>query len=248
MLTLRIVSRTLFGDEVGERGVAAAHTLQEATRLLASPGLSLLRLDWPGLPYRRFLDLAARHQAEVRWIVDRKRGSGDGGDVLSMLIRARDEESGAALTEDELGRLPLLGRVVDESLRVLPPVLFNGRVTAQPTELGGHRLPTGTEVLASIFHTHHLPELFPHPRRFDPARWETIVPIAFAYGPFSSGARRCLGASFAQLEIKIVLAMVLQRFRLQCPPSDRVDRSGLIVLAPRGGLRGNLREMVELPA
>jgi cytochrome P450 len=149
---------------------------------------------------------------------------------------------------------------------VLPPVLFNGRVTTQPTELGGHRLPTGTEVLASIYHTHHLPELFPHPDRFDPGRWETIAPSAFAYGPFSSGARRCLGASFAQLEIKIVLAMVLQRFRLQCPPSGRVDRSGLIVLAPRGGLpmvvhrqdrrveegvgglRGNIREMVELPA
>ncbi len=173
---------------------------------------------------------------------------------------------GEAPTIEQMQQLPLLDRVVKESLRVLPPVPVNSRILSQPSELDGYALPAGTEVYLSIYHTHHMPELYPQPELFNPGRWETIAPTLFEYGPFSSGRRVCIGASFALMDIKIILSMLIQRYRLQCLPHARVDRSGIIVLTPRGGLpvlvhkqdrqfthgvggiRGSIREMVELPA
>jgi cytochrome P450 len=319
-LTMRVATKTLFGRDIGEQGGEAGHLLQEALTLGASPLTTLLPFDLPGLPYRRYLDLIGRFSEQMRAIIAQKRASGlDEGDVLSMLLRARDEESGVQLTEDEilghtgvffaaghetsanaltwtlllltqhpqvaadlldeldgvlhgepptveqLQHLPLLDHVVKESMRVLPPAPWNARVLSQPTEFGGYALPAGTEVFVSIYHTHHMPELYPQPEVFDPGRWEHISPSIFEYQPFSAGPRMCIGASFAIMEIKIVLAMLVQRYRLQCLPQPRVDRSGLIVITPRGGLpmivhqqdrqftrgvggiRGNIREMVTLP-
>ena len=166
---------------------------------------------------------------------------------------------------EQLQHLPLLDRVVKESMRVLPPAPWNARVLSQPMEFGGYALPSGTEVFVSIYHTHHMPELYPQPEVFDPGRWEHITPSIFEYQPFSAGPRMCIGASFAIMEIKIILAMLVQRYRLQCLLRSTVDRSGLIVITPRGGLpmivhkqdrqftrgvggiRGNVREMVTLP-
>jgi cytochrome P450 len=87
----------------------------------------------------------------------------------------------------------------------------------------------------------------------------------FEYNPFSAGSRICIGAGFAMLEIKIVLAMLLQKYRLQYLPQQRVERCGFIVMTPKhgmpmmvhkqdrqfaqgvGGVQGNVREMVQLP-
>ena len=153
-----------------------------------------------------------------------------------------------------------------ESLRMFPPGIFNGRVTSQPTEFCGYELATGTEVFVSIYHTHRMPDLYPEPARFRPQRWDSIHPSIFEYNPFSAGPRMCIGWQFALQEMKIVLAMLMQRFRLQCAPTIVINRAGSIVLTPYsglpmtihaqdrrfqdgvGGVRGNVREMVDLPA
>ena len=132
-------------------------------------------------------------------------------------------------------------------------------------EVGGYDVPRGAEVYASIYHTHHMREHYPSPERFDPGRWETIDPGPYEYIPFNAGPRRCIGEAFAMMEIKIVLSMLLQRYRLECAPRPSVDRFGFPVIRPRrglpmvvrpqdrrfgrgvGGVRGNVREMVELP-
>ncbi|MEP7287522.1 MAG: cytochrome P450 [Chloroflexota bacterium] len=173
--------------------------------------------------------------------------------------------NGAAPTVEQLASLPLLERVVKESMRVLPPVPLNHRIIAEPTELGGYLLPAHSEVFVSIYHTHHDPELYPQPDKFDPDRWLTINPSPFEYSPFSAGPRMCIGAPFAMMEIKLVLAMLLQRYRLEFIPGTRLDRRARITMAPRqglpmkvfaqdrqfnrgvGGLRGNVSEMVEWP-
>lgn len=320
VLTLRIATTTLFGHDVGDQGERLGRMLQDSLRLLTAPLTQLLPLEVHGLPYRRFLDLTTTFDQEMRALIDWKRASGaTGDDVLSMMIQARDEVSGTALTEDELightgvifaaghetsanaltwtllllsqhprvaadlldeldgelhgaaptleqlPKLPLLEAVVKESLRVLSPVPFNGRVTAQPTHLCGHEIPANTEVLVSLYHTHRMPDLYAEPDRFDPHRWQHISPSIFEYNPFSAGPRMCIGATFAMLEIRLVLAMLLQRFRFQLAPATRIDRAGLITLGPRrglpgvvlpqdrrfaegvGGVRGNVREMVRLP-
>ena len=319
LLTLRVATKTLFGLDVGERGGGIGRLLQDAIGTTATPLATRLPLDLPGLPYRRFLDLIHRYDDEMRAIIASKRAAGaDEGDVLSMLLAARDEQ-GAPLSEDELlghtgvffaaghetsanaltwtlfllaqhpavaadlldelagelrgtaptveqlAKLPLLERVVKESMRVLGPVPWNARVMAAADEVGGYELPAGTEVFVSIYETHHMPELYPRPEAFDPRRWETISPGPYEYMPFSAGPRMCIGAGFAMLEIRLVLAMLLQRYRLQCLPNFTVDRSGLVVVTPGrgmpmhihtqdgrfaegvGGIRGNVREMVELP-
>ena len=81
-----------------------------------------------------------------------------------------------------------------------------------------------------------MPELYPNPESFDPSRWETITPNSYKYNPFSAGPRVCIGAGFAMMEIKIILAMLLQRYRLQFDPQRSIDRSGVIVMSPKQGL------------
>lgn len=170
---------------------------------------------------------------------------------------------GAAPSLEQLGRLPLLERVIKESMRLLPPATFMMRYTTAPAQLGPYALPAGATVTLSPYITHHLPELYPQPERFNPARWETIGPGTYEYLPFGAGPHMCLGATFAMLEMKIVLAMLVQRHWLELAPGARIDRRVKITMSPRhglpmlvrapgarirpGGLRGNVREMVELP-
>jgi cytochrome P450 len=139
---------------------------------------------------------------------------------------------GDAPSFEDLADLPLLDYVVKESLRLFPPAPLNHRITARDSELGDYRIPSGTEVLSSIYHTHRMPELYADPLGFVPERWASLEPGPYAYNPFSAGPRMCIGATFAQFEIKVVLALLLQRFRLELVPNQRIDRYFGITLAP----------------
>jgi len=143
---------------------------------------------------------------------------------------------GAAPTLDQLKQMPYLDAVVKESLRIITPVPWNGRVLAQPTQVLGYDLPAGTEIMVSLYHTHHQANIYPESERFDPQRWFSIEPSPYEYVPFSAGPRTCIGATFAMVEIKVVLAMLLQRYRLQLLPRTPINRTGFIVLSPKNGL------------
>ena len=82
-----------------------------------------------------------------------------------------------------------------------------------------------------------MPEIYPDPEAFNPQRWESINPSIYEYNPFSAGPRLCLGAAFAMMEIKIVLAMLLQRFRWEYLPVQKIDRSGFISIKPKFGMQ-----------
>lgn len=170
---------------------------------------------------------------------------------------------GAEPTVEALDRLVYLGWVIKESLRLFTPAPWNGRVLAGDTEFLGYPLPKGAELLVSLYQTHRVPEVFPEPLRFFPERWENLKPSVYEYNPFSAGPRICIGAAFATMEIKIVLAMIYQRYRLALVP-QRIDRFAELVLSPtslrmriepkdgrfadsRAKIRGNLGDMVELP-
>ncbi len=180
-------------------------------------------------------------------------------DVLDELAGAL---RGDAPTVEQLDRLPLLERVIKESMRLLPPATFMMRVSTAPFELGPYALPSGATVTLSPYITHHMPALYPEPERFLPERWLTIDPSVYEYVPFGAGPHMCLGATFATMEIKIVLAMLLQRYQLALSPGARIDRRVKITMSPKygmpmlvaprgerlqpGAVRGNIREMVEL--
>jgi cytochrome P450 len=127
-------------------------------------------------------------------------------------------------------------------MRLLPPVPLHPRIVAEDTALGGHRLPSGSEVFLSIFHMHHDPKVFEDAESFSPRRWETIKPTVYEYNPFSAGPRMCIGASFAMMEIKLVLATLLSRFHLELPRDSKINPRVAITMAPHGGLKMTVRK------
>jgi cytochrome P450 len=133
-----------------------------------------------------------------------------------------------------------LDAVVKESLRVRPVIPGIGRVVRQqPFRLNGYVIPPGVEINPSIRMIHRDPKLYPDPVRFDPERFlADDPPDTYTWVPFGGGTRRCLGASFAQLEMRIVLARVLERTVLSAadPELDEV-RFSAITLSPRNGVR-----------
>ncbi|HJS20412.1 MAG TPA: cytochrome P450 [Anaerolineales bacterium] len=152
-------------------------------------------------------------------------------DELSGTLR------GASPTMEQLSRLPLLEGVIKESMRLVPPVLWGIRYSVDDFELGGYQHETGSSVIYSSYVTHHMPELYNDPQKFNPYRWETIRPSAYEYLPFNAGPRRCLGAEFAMMEMKIVLAILLQRYHFTLLPNQRIDRVGMTGSLPKHGIR-----------
>lgn len=177
----------------------------------------------------------------------------------------RGELCGEAPTVEQLSRLPLLDAVVKESLRILPPtyMMFIRRARGA-FELGHYALPEGSMVVLSALVTHHMPDVWPEPERFRPERWASRRPSAFEFLPFGAGPRLCLGAAFAELELRVLLALLVQRFWLRPLPGTRVDLRGRgitlgphaavpVRVEPRAGsiparepLGGTIRELVQL--
>src|SRR5215472_13846081 len=100
------------------------------------------------------------------------------------------------------------------------------RIAASPCEVGGFALPKGATIFFSPFITHRDPALYEEPDRFKPERWETLSRTPYEYLPFAAGAHRCIGAELALQEMKVVLAVLLQRYRLAITPNARIEPRG----------------------
>lgn len=116
-----------------------------------------------------------------------------------------------------INQLSYLDRVIKESLRLYPPIHLGSRIAATEVEFQGYTFPPGTRVLYSIYLSHRHKAYWPNPQRFDPDRFTSENSRrrpAYVYLPFGGGPRNCIGAAFAQVEAKIVLARILQTFEL----------------------------------
>jgi cytochrome P450 len=135
------------------------------------------------------------------------------------------------------GETAYLDATITEILR-LRPVLPNAepRLVKQPVRIGGVEYPAGVVLLASAYLIHHDPSIYPEPSAFRPERFLDASPGSYTWIPFGGGRRRCLGASFALQEMKIVLRAVLGRFALSAagPTAETTRRRG-ITFSPRGG-------------
>jgi cytochrome P450 len=133
-----------------------------------------------------------------------------------------------------------LDAVVKEALRLRPVIPGIGRVVrGEPFQLGRYTVPPGTEINPSIGVIHRRGDRYPQPGEFRPERFlEEDAPDTYTWVPFGGGTRRCLGASFAQLEMKVVIRRVLERTELRPVGGkpERVERRG-ITLVPREGVR-----------
>ena len=128
--------------------------------------------------------------------------------------------------------------VVRETLRVRPVVTEVFRAPSEPVELGGYRFEPGTQLAASILLVQYDPDVYPpDPRAFRPERFLEGAPEPYTWIPFGGGVRRCLGAAFAQLEMKVVIATILARARLRAPRArdEKARFRGVTLLPSRGG-------------
>jgi cytochrome P450 len=145
---------------------------------------------------------------------------------------------GGAPTHADLNQLVYLDAVIKEGMRLMPPQCFSRRINVEPCRLGQYDLPARTTIFMSSYVTHRLPDLYSQPLRFVPERWDTIKPGPYEYFPFGSGVHYCVGRAVALLEMKIVLAMTLQRYKLEFSPGQRIDRmpGARLLLSPKGAV------------
>ena len=137
---------------------------------------------------------------------------------------------------DSLDDDEVVDAVVKETLRVRPVVVDVARRLTREIELGGWRLPAGTLVLPAIAAIHMRPDLYPQPHEFRPERFLGNGAQSYAWIPFGGGVRRCIGASFAQVEMRVVLREVLRRVRLRAPSQapERAKFQHVTVVPARG--------------
>jgi cytochrome P450 len=131
-----------------------------------------------------------------------------------------------------------LDATIKETLRLRPVVTDVGRKLVHEIELGSYRIPAGSLVMPAIAAIHFREDLYPDPDEFRPERFLQRPPDAYTWIPFGGGVRRCIGASFAQFEMRVIIRTILERARVRAA-SPRSERSKLrnVTSAPARGCR-----------
>lgn len=144
------------------------------------------------------------------------------------------------VTFADLSRLKYTEQIVKESMRLYPPAYGLGREAIRDCEIGGFYVPPGTQVFMFQWATHRDPRFFDEPLRFNPERWTTEFESQlpkYAYYPFGAGPRVCVGASFAMMEMILVLATIGRRFRLELDRTHPVEVYPAMSLRPKDGVK-----------
>ena len=305
-LALAIASRAFFSRDVsgdadaigGSFGVVGRYLDRRMRHPLTSPPIS-----WPTPGNLRFKRAARELNDIVLALIQERRAEGsDRGDLLSMLIQARDEESGEQMSDEQLrtevltfliaghettakaltwtmfllashpqhrrqmreeidaavgsrppaaSDAPMLGatqRAIEESLRLYPPVWLIAREAVSDDEIGGYRIPARSSVALSQYVTHRHPEFWEQPDEFDPDRFSAERSAGRpkgAYFPFLAGPHQCIGNEFAMLEMRLILAMLVQRFDFELLPGSPILPVASLALNPSGPVRIKLRPLAN---
>lgn len=145
--------------------------------------------------------------------------------------------NGRAPTLADLRTLTYTDWVIKESMRLYPPVWAVGRQAIDDVEIGGWPVARGSIVSIVPYLVHRDPQWWGADAGvFRPERWADDPPHKYAYIPFSSGPRVCIGNSFASMEARLLLAAIAQRFRLRLIPGEKIQPEPLITLRPKKGL------------
>ena len=292
-VTLAVVGQALFGIDLVGAAADVGHALLIALQFVSEEAFSLFPslLFIPAPRNLRFLKARRQLDRVVLGIIESRRRGGDAADdLLSMMMEARDPESGEGMSDrqlrdevmtfilaghettavtlawacllldqhpevaerlrqevgtvlagrtpalTDLPRLELTRRVVDETLRLYPPVPVISRQSFAADEIGGYGIPAKSGVMLSPYVTHRHPDLWSAPERFDPDRFmpeHNAARPRFAYFPFGGGPRLCIGNEFALMEAQILLAMIVQRYRVERVPGREVQHEIRVTLRPR---------------
>jgi cytochrome P450 len=182
--------------------------------------------------------LAAGHETtatSLAWAFERILSHRHVHERLKSEVR---DAGGVAAPQEKLASLPYLDATIKEVMRLRPVIPIVGRVLQKPCRLGGYDLPAGATVAANIFLAQRNPDVYPEPEAFRPERFLDVQPDPASWLPFGGGIRRCIGASFALYEMKIVLGTILAHCDLELaqPAPARIVRRA-ITFWPEGGTR-----------
>ncbi|MFD5250926.1 cytochrome P450 [Amycolatopsis sp. NPDC058340] len=209
------------GEDVLSRLIATGGTREQMrdeliTLLLAGHETTASTLGWAFHLLDEHPEIAAKLRAEADSVL---------GDQLP--------------THEDLHRLPYTARVVEEVMRLYPPVWLLPRVAQADDEIGGYHIPAGSDVVVVPFTLHRHPAFWPEPEKFDPDRFDPDRPSGrprYAYIPFGAGPRFCIGNSLGVMEAVFVLTMVLRDLELRKLPGYDVVPEAMLSLRVRGGL------------
>jgi cytochrome P450 len=295
-LTLEIVVQCLFSADVSPDVDEVGATLKELVRPFAAQATLkwILNNRLPTPAHLRFHALAKKIDNVVYRIIAERRASGeDEGDLLSMLLAARDEDGSQmndrqlrdevmtlflaghettaitlawswfligthpeaekkfhaeldevlgdrAPTAADLPRLKFTEQIAKECMRLYPPAYGLGREAINDCEIGGYRVPAGTQIFMFQWATQRDPRFYDEPLAFKPERWTEEFAERlpkYAYFPFGGGPRACIGVSFAMMEIILCLAAIGQKFRLEIVPDHPVSIYPAMSLRPKDGIK-----------
>ena len=161
------------------------------------------------------------------------------GEILAATGGTDAEGNPRDLAWDDLGKLDLTEMAFKESLRFVPPVPSIPRRALRDFEYAGYRIPAGTAVGVNVHYVHHDPQHWPEPETFDPMRFTREAEKArhkYAWVPFGGGAHMCLGLHFAYMQVKILMAQLLPRYRIELTAGDP-EWQAWPIPKPRDGLR-----------
>ena len=155
-------------------------------------------------------------------------------DELNIVLGDRTPEG------RDLSSLTYMKCVLQESLRLFPPVWIISRRAVEADRIGGYEVPAGLTVTMSSYALHRHPEYWDQPEVFKPERFDPEnggVRAHRAYYPFGGGPRACIGSQLAMIEAQMVLAMIYRRYRLRLVPGHIVEPEPLVTLTPKYGLK-----------
>jgi cytochrome P450 len=163
-------------------------------------------------------------------------------EIVARLLAEQEERlRGGPPTAAQLmgGELAQLEMVLEETLRKYPPAWIGPRRSVEPFEWGGVTVPGNAYVNYCSWASHHLPDVWPEPERFDPERFapgrRELIPKG-AYIPFGGGSRTCIGMRFGQLEVRTITTLLLSRFELGLPEDFQLTIRQMPTISPREGL------------
>jgi len=148
--------------------------------------------------------------------------------------------NGRVPTIEDLSHLPYTEQVMNEALRLYPPVWGVFRDCQEADELGGYAIKPGTVVLLSTWVVHHDARFYAEPEEFRPERWEkqsVQQRPRYAYFPFGGGQRLCIGNIFALVEARLILATLAQKWRFTLVPDQPFELVPSITIRPKYGIQ-----------
>ena len=141
---------------------------------------------------------------------------------------------------EDLDKLEGLGMVFKETLRRYPPLPVMPRVATEAFEIAGYRVPANSMVVVAPIHTHHMPEWWPDPYKFDPERFRgeraEMDGHTHRWIPFGGGPHHCIGLRFAEAQVKLVMHQILRKWRFTVPADYRMPVQQAPISKPIDGL------------